>query len=366
MELELRDYIIIFMVIIIIYLFYKKYIEKFNNDTTSTNIISQQVKQNINDVFKADLSKLIDLGKRLNNLNTDTTDDLPHIDMTVNDLNPDIIHCENIIINGDIDIEDINNFDKTFNIYPRYMVMIWTQQIIPNGWVICDGKTWYVKPNTGEKKTYDQLLQSIGASGVDVDEYASNNNYEKVEVPNLINRFVIGATSDNRSDTYSLNMKGGAETVVLTQLDLAPHYHNLPFVLDARVSYEEGLKEYHNFPQMAGDNGNYMGVGFNIMAENRRDYIGNEALLSKGSTYSYYPEHGNNTYLFYWYNRPKSDEGKFTFDSGGYAIQTDYARSSITTIKDGVTKITNVLPSNVNKGHNNMPPYYKLYYIMKI
>jgi len=372
MELELRDYIIIFMVIIIVYLFFKKYIEKFTDPTTTASSITQQVADQIDDVFKADLSKLNDLGNLLNILNTnpDTKNDLSAKDITVNELKPDNIICQNIQVNGNITIEDINNFEnKTFNIYPRYMVMIWTQTIIPKGWVLCDGKTWYV--NKIKSVTYDELNKLAQNANVTIDNYIKDNNYETIVVPNLIDKFVLGAINDNTRDKYTLHNTGGAESVILGDFDLPRHYHGLPFVINSRNDYDPNnpSADHRRYPQMAGDNNphpennkdNYMGSGFYIVPRGSDtsgysgDFVNTNGILTKGKTYTQYPAHNYfNAFTFYWYIIARKSNGLIQFASPGYAIETDYARSP------------DVKPSKTNKGHNNMPPYYNLCYIMKL
>lgn len=330
MELELRDYIIIFMVMIIIYLFFKKYIEKFTDPATIASSITQQVADQIDNVFKADLSKLNDLGNLLNILNTDTNNNLLKTDITVNELKPDYINCENILVNGNITIEDINNFEnKTFNIYPRYMVMIWTQTIIPKGWVLCDGKTWYV--NKIESVVKDDLIKR---GVIDIDKYIKDNNYETIVVPNLIEKFVFGAINDNTSDKYTLHNTGGAESVILAENQIPVHYHTLPFAINITNTDTNLVKRADIIDDSAFELYTYYRGG---------PQYGSTSFISK-------PHDRWETYNIMTYNQKITNN--FIID--GLAIETDYARN-----------ITSP-PSTINKSHENMPPYYNLVYIIRL
>ena len=317
------------MVIIIIYLSYKKYIERFTDNTD--NITAA-----INDTFKADLSSIINLGTVLDNLNTSTsgdTADLSHINNTkINDLIVNNMSCDNLFIDGNIEITGINDINKLFNIYPRYMIMIWTQKNIPKGWAVCNGATWYVNYETG--------LFSINTNDV--------NNYTAVVVPDLRDRFVIGATHDNIDHTYSLNNTGGQNSTILNNFNIPPHKHTTPFLI-------------HNGKIPTNAQSVYFLGGY---------YKGSSYVSTphhKGDVTDLYPNYTGTSYGHIVY----VDEGPLRSNFNlGYPIYTDYTRDpdphNTYYTTDAAGKKTYTTPSDKSAPHENRPPYYKLYYIMKL
>lgn len=369
----IQDYVIIFMVIIILYLSYKKYIEKFTDPPTTTTSIQSIVAQKINDTFKADLSKIVDLGEKLNILNTiNDNDDFADQNITVNDLNPDDITCENITIKGNIYIEDINNFDKKFNIYPRYMIMIWTQKVIPNGWVPCDGKPWYVKQSTGEifsgTDFYNNYQQSQNSSNnQSFADYTSDQGFDLVHTPNLIDRFIIGATGETPSDKYQVNHVGGLADVTLNEDQIPAHYHILPIIVnmyEIKKGYQISSSsqcDFENilFPEMTGESkyssrkNDYIGQGLEFEASDT-PVQSIYTLKYKSLSHSVNIEDGSKTFKVYGGTNNYYGSGNPKDPYQYFPLYTDYARDM------------SLNPSGTNNAHSNMPPYYQLYYIMKL
>ena len=295
------------MIIIIIYLSFKKYIDRFTDNTDSI------INSAINDTFKADLASIVNLGTILNELNTSGDDvDLSNIDNTkINDLMVNNMNCDNLFINGNIEITDINNFSKFFNIYPRYMIMIWTLKDIPKGWAVCNGDKWYVNYETERFSLNDDKNSSV------------------VVVPDLRDRFVIGATDDNMTSIYSLNKTGGQNSIKLDNYNIPSHNHTTPFLI-----HKDKIPK--NAQSISFDRGYYQGSSY-ISTPHHKGQVNSE--------------HDGTSYGYILYN----EDGPI-FNTG-YPIYTDYARDNATSAGT---------PSSESKPHENRPPYYKLYYIMKL
>ena len=335
MKLELEDYIIICMVIIIIYILFKKHIIRFGN--TDYDSIANTY---INNLFKADLNSIINLGTILNNLQTqneniyDTTGegDQKITNVIVHNYNSDnMMTCIGPlnIEGGNFIIKNINDLTTSFNIYPRYMIVIWNNTIIPKGWAICDGSTWYVNLETSEFTQEE------------------NTEYDKVIVPDLRGRFIYGADSTANSD-YAPNKKGGEENVTLTKTDIPSHFHSLPFHMKTG-SRKVNKQDEHNL-EIIGDSilGGPPALDYdfsNHLYKSDAYFTAEDISITNSWKVKYNFEYASECNV----------KGAFK-TANGYPVLTDYSRADK----------SDYVPVSKNEPHNNMPPYYVLYYIMKL
>lgn len=77
----------------------------------------------------------------------------------------------------------------------------------PTKWVLCDGRAI-------SRTEYAKLFQIIGTT------YGSGDGSNTFNVPDMRDRFAVGA-----GDSYSLNDKGGADTVTLSTDEIPAHNH---------------------------------------------------------------------------------------------------------------------------------------------
>ena len=94
--------------------------------------------------------------------------------------------------------------------FPLGLVIPWAPPsgaTLPNGWSVCDGQTTYTDLNGTSRK-----------------------------VPNLVNRFVLGA-----SDDYPIGSDGGEETVTLLSNHIPQHTHNIDMDTTAQNISSGGL-----------------------------------------------------------------------------------------------------------------------------
>jgi microcystin-dependent protein len=188
MDLELIEYIIIFIqVIAIIYLIFKtKKLDKYDNT------------QSINSVYNIDIDAMRNMSSLANYIITDDQVNLVG----------DTINMNNVILNGTI------NGTVMFESF-NGIIVIWTSDIIPNGWAICDGTNG---------------------------------------TPDLRSRFIVGAWNDNSQITssglskYNSGDYKGEENVTLTQDTMPLHDHNFNqqyFYL--RVAEYNDAEHYYSF-----------------------------------------------------------------------------------------------------------------------
>ncbi len=234
---------ILIIVILILFILYKLYHIKKIKKEHFDNINSEDITNQVNIFYNNKINKInnilnfIKTYKNNNgNINITNSDALISNNITVNNLYTNGYNKFNtLLIKGDLTMSDnliINNND--INIVPRYMIIAWYNKYkigsinkqleysIPRGWVLCDGKSYYIKNGI---ITEVDLNKDYVASG------------EIIKTPNLINKFVIGAFNEsfewingNGDQEKSVNIKkfnssGGSSTIQLTPDDIK-HYHN--------------------------------------------------------------------------------------------------------------------------------------------
>jgi microcystin-dependent protein len=275
--MNIKDIILIILIIISIYLFYKtNRIENFN-DTTDINMLIKN--QYIKDTDS--MRNLIDF-LNFTEINNNTIN-IPNVTLDSN----------NIFVNGNLNtngnIKFINKNMNIMEIFPKYMVIPWGNNIFPKGWAYCDGKRYI-----------------IGINGFAVESLDETNS---ILTPDLRNRFIIGAgSSANKLTPRELKEVGGEETHKLTLEEMPAHTHSYGIA----VGYNES-KNNDGTPR-------YDSIKLPVTPDRR------------------YPVEEN--IYFYGAN-----------SIGSTSVSDEYINVSL---------IGN------NKPHNNMPPFYSLYYIMKL
>ena len=109
---------------------------------------------------------------------------------------------------------------------PIGSIVMWPGDTAPDGWLLCDGKTY---STSGEFK---KLFDVIGFAYSDLDNnqdvlpFPIGPNQKKFKVPNLQARFPLGASSE-----YSIGTKDGEKEVTLTEKEMPSHSHELRKIL---------------------------------------------------------------------------------------------------------------------------------------
>jgi microcystin-dependent protein len=93
---------------------------------------------------------------------------------------------------------------------PTGAIFMWPTGSAPGGYLLCDGASY-------QQNTYQNLFSIIGTA-----YNLGGDPAGTFRVPNLQGQFVLGASA-----THALNSIGGEETHVLSTAELAPHTHGL-------------------------------------------------------------------------------------------------------------------------------------------
>jgi microcystin-dependent protein len=188
-------YLILFIQsIIIIYLYYRT-----NKIPENFSTINNDIKTAVDDQYKVDMDAVRTL--------TSFSKTLYEND-NIFTLSATTTIATNLVVDGNITIKNKDKPNSILEIFPKYMVIAWASEIIPNGWAKCDNK-WY-------KLVNGITTESVGPP---VDTIA-------IQTPDLRGRFLLGAGQGtgllNRKLTDPL---GGEENHILSISEMPSHTH---------------------------------------------------------------------------------------------------------------------------------------------
>jgi microcystin-dependent protein len=350
MILKINDVIGIILIIIIIIIII---IYKFKNEHfVLEHFVDNDDKKKIVKEYGIHISALRNMGQlAAKALNNDT------LYLPINIINIDEIMVKNkteimedLNIKNEITAERINDFETPtpptlhFDIYPRFMIMPWSGDItkLPKKWVLCDGST-YVFKNPGEPTKY--------VSGTD-DALLDTS----IDVPDMSGKFILNVNKQTytaKQDiqniipirTHQFNSTGGTnkEHLISNHIPLHNHYLNLTTV-DPDLTFNRQQINSDNDIGQATSNPvafKYIGTEYNN---------GNIDINKIGGT----PQ-GNIPIKDVNFHIINTLESASTSEKDGnpYYIIWD--------VNTGTFKF-----NHTTDGHENMPPYYTLYYIIKL
>ena len=182
-----------------------KYLENnkdyFENDSLNNNSIIQNIK-NVSDFIdktKVDNYNFVDEKNKIN-------------------------------IHGDLNVE-------IFSQLPTGCIMMWTKTEIPQGWVLCDGKSHKIK---------DQTIMTPDLRGRFVFHRTDTQDWDNFSKYNLLNA--------NYHYYTRIHSMDGSEKVALTEDDLPEHYHDHNIYkserddhFGGRYIFDNGTKNDHSF-----------------------------------------------------------------------------------------------------------------------
>lgn len=188
---------------------------------------------------------------------------------------------------------------------------------IPNNWKICNGKSYYVNKQTGDiqEKSNPGRPERPDISGrPDPDTPLIPQGYEEIKTPDLRGRFIVGA--NNSATEYN-------DT-------LSKYYFNA--IVDG--SNRSGKETVKLTGQQSGiqDHKHVLG-GYTVSDELKKDKL-------------HIIDHNTDTNTF-----------------NGYKFATNMSDYPYTVNKGEVTGRSNI---DALEAHENRPPFYALYYIMKL
>ena len=219
--MKINDIILFIIIICIIYLLYcNKNKENFANGASGNESITESIKN---------------LGIIARRIQEDDNLTLP-TNLTV----PGNLNVrEDVNITGNLNVREDVNITGKFNLLPEGCILMWGQEEIPQGWVLCDGSAHLKKEFFSEISS--ELPRVIPNNfGIPV---GSNNKY--TITPNLGGRFVLGSGAPDlvnnfpndgglvptgylNESNYNVNKTGGERRHELTLDELPDHQHYLP------------------------------------------------------------------------------------------------------------------------------------------
>jgi hypothetical protein len=138
-----------------------------------------------------------------NIIQTNDTYNMPDIMVDNLYLNKNMTLNGKSTVNNEINFVTHNN-DIVLDIFPRYSIIIYHNQNLPNRWVLCDGTKWWIH------KT-DVTVSPVNNRPVDDDDY---DNYSQISTPDLRGRFIYG------SNTTSFGDENSKENLGITSIDI--------------------------------------------------------------------------------------------------------------------------------------------------
>ncbi len=190
-NLKFQDILNIVLILGLLYLIYK------SNTNKEHFTVNDDVKQAINEIYKADINAI----RNLSNFATNIYNEGDSFTIPAKTTN-----MTNLVISGDVTFTNKNT--GIMEILPTGMVIAWTNTTTPKGWAVCDGQKYKLDNN---------LIAIVDNNGV--------------QTPDLRGRFILGSgvggkDINNIALTERLiNNTGGEENHKLSINELPSHTH---------------------------------------------------------------------------------------------------------------------------------------------
>ncbi len=233
-KIDIKDIIIVILVLGMIYLFYKTrhLSEKFTTP-------SEEIIQAVNEQYKTDIDAIRNLSElAFKILKNNDTLILPATNTTANNMKL----TGNLTIDGTVTFT--NKDTLALNIFPKFMVIAWASDTnIPIGWVICDGTNgtpdlrgrFILGSGVGAKDMNNVLLSNriLNASGgaethtLTIDQIPAHTHPGIAQMAN--NCFRGGSCSGNRDTVWNDRSTDTGKAGGDLQGKTAPHNNMPPF-----------------------------------------------------------------------------------------------------------------------------------------
>jgi len=147
------------------------------------------------------------------------------------------------------------NFNDILSVMPVGVINMWTTNVAPTNYMICDG-------SLVNRTTYNNLFKVIGTT------YGAGDGTTTFNLPNLLNKTVRGLDLTTPPTQFNaLNNSGGADTVVLNANNLPLHTHAITDPGHTHVVNDPGHTHV-----------------FNVALQENQDSTGSGANFSRGAT----------------------------------------------------------------------------------
>jgi len=378
---------VILCVIVIILLIFKYY-NNTNKSKDHFTLTPDQYKNEILSKLNYDISSIRNLAQLANNTLIDNGTNLY---LPIDTVSPQTIKShETVTINGNLIInkkseedEPISFINKNndlsyFDLFYKGMIIPWASHAaeVPYGWAICNGDSYYYSNTTGEYLNLKNVTEDERNKYWNNDKY--NNTNPIVTTPNLTSRFILhensikNYSSENTNDKldwilvdkkplgiHEINEKGGEESVLLSKEHLPSHFHTVNFYMN--YSYDiKNLKSggeqayYDNYRITKADFESEKSKIPDLSSQPWHAQLHYIALSEINISPQTEAQHPISTYTHNSLSNIVVDASAFNWD---YLITRDNLRK--------VTG-TDIVTYYAQTRHENMPPWYALYYIMKL
>lgn len=309
--------------------------------------------------------------------------------LPIDTVSPNTIKINNLTIEKDLIIDktneqilfhNINNNSFYYNCFYKGMIIPWNASIndIPQNWGLCDGSTYYYDT---DKEIYLNW-NNLSPGDKVMKKLLSPPEFPLVTTPDLRKRFILhenilhenkgyipntmDITNDpldfNNVETkplgkHNINSTGGQMSVMLNQNEMAPHFHTINFFSNDSLIGTNGTssgKCYQTYKIPALQLQKEKASDPNLLWHSQ---FHNIQLGPLGLS--------SNNDLTTWRTRRNAFGKK---EASNDARKADYliTRNNLNRLEYDSVKNTKLVKGNAQTAHENMPPWYALYYIMKL
>jgi microcystin-dependent protein len=220
--LEVRDIIIVILIILIACLFYKTRKIQSNTGKIEGFAVTNEIRAAIKEEYKADIDAIRNLSSIATKITTEN--DKLVLPAGLTNIKGYTYMDGGLGVAGEVTFYNNVKFpfrnNSILEMYPTYMILMWLHTTAPKGWAMCDGGTY-----------------KLNADGIAV---PGTPNVD-IGTPDLRGRFPIcaGQGTDYGLTNKPLWSRGGNETHTLTVAEMPSHIHNI------RTGYGTGGTDFN-------------------------------------------------------------------------------------------------------------------------
>ena len=210
---------IVLIIILIIILIY--FINRNKNEHFSNSNIQNDIDNILNNIYSANFNELKLTSDKILEIKQNNKINLTNnLDITgIFDIKSSTLTSNNYLkINNSIIFNNKNNPNVFIDIFPQYFIMIWGDKLnIPNGWVLCDGKTYVFNKD-------NKLVNTIEPYTTPTSYNLDDPNYYKITTPDLrgvllqsynkndIDKIIQSSKNKETITDIQFNLRFGKET----------------------------------------------------------------------------------------------------------------------------------------------------------
>lgn len=175
------------------------------------------------------------------------------------------------------------------SITPVGVIRFFSGSVIPDGWLLCDGSTI-------NRRAYNNLFNVIGTT------YGSGNSNTTFTLPDMRGRIPIGVGSGVGLTSRTLASTTGAETVTLSESNMASHTHTTTVGTQSANHTHTGTSgghsagHTHSYGTPIGTTGSQVGIIDSVTASSSGTPLTNGASAGHTHTTTFGTQSANHTH----------------------------------------------------------------------